>query len=93
SGILHVNLDLAGEEDVVLSLVDVSGRVVGRQVYPSRPEGFQTLTFEAGTIAEGIYILMIVAGDDLIELGGYKPGVVGPFGLRYNNRRKILIKR
>ena len=93
TGKLLVNLSLAGEEDVLLILYDVRGREVAKAVYPSRPEGFQTLELNADKVTEGTYILAVIAGNKLIELGGHEPGVVGPFGLRYNNRRKIIIKR
>lgn len=93
TGTLFVNVNLEGEEDVQLVLYDVAGRSVSKAVFPDRPAGFQTLTFEVGEVAEGTYILAVIAGKRMIELGGFEPGVIGPFGLRYNNRRKVVIKR
>jgi hypothetical protein len=93
AGILYVNLELQEADDVVLLLYDERGREVDRALFPGRPAGFQRLTFETEGLTEGVYILAIIAGEDLIELGGYRPGVVRPFGLRYNNRRKIWIQR
>jgi hypothetical protein len=93
TGTIFVNLELQASDDVVLMLYDERGRLVEQELYPDRPEGFQKLTFKTEDLTEGTYILAVIAGEDLIELGGYKPGVVGPFGLRYNNRRKIIIQR
>lgn len=60
-----VNYQIEHESEVILDLFDINGRRVARLEHENKPRGYYTIHFDGAGLASGVYILRLMAGDDI----------------------------
>ncbi|MEM6262827.1 MAG: PKD domain-containing protein [Bacteroidota bacterium] len=92
-GSFVVNVNVNEGEDVVIYTYDRIGRIVRTNGFRDLPPGLNKLEVDLGVIAEGVYMVAVMVGDDIYRLNSFDVGKLAEYELRYVQYRKLVITR
>lgn len=90
-GKVNLNLKADAGTEIMVHIYDATGRFIKTEEFPPLDSGLNRLQIELTGLADGVYMLLIMEGEERSAFGRVEPSLFNRFGIEYYQYRKVIL--